>query len=1117
MTEIGDWLDAIGMAEYAERFEQNGVDLSIVTDLTDQDLEKIGVLLGHRRKILRAIEDLIVNSSDDARGVRGAKAREHGERRQLTIMFCDLVDSTTLANRLDPEQMQHVIGGYHRQSNETITSFDGFLASYLGDGVLAYFGYPKAHEDDAERAVRAGLALIEAITKLSVGEGIALRARVGIATGLVVIGGLIGEGVRNEQVAGATPNLAARLQALAEPGAVIIDGNTRLLLGELFDLKPAGPVSLKGFAQPVPIWRVVGEGSFDSRFEALRTTSTPFLGRDDEMDQLMRGWRRAEKGNGCVALICGEPGIGKSRLVQAVIERLGAQRHRTLHYFCLPHHLDSALSPIIAQLERAAGFLREDAPEDRLKKLAGVVGGEAADPDVITQTLAALLSIPTGGDSALAGLSPQKHKQRTLEALLRWIERLAERSPLLLIVEDAHWCDPTSKELFDRVVSQAPSLPILALITFRPEFAPPWLGLPHVTLLTLSNLPRGNSADMIAHIAGGKTLPKEIADQIIDRTDGVPLFIEELTKAVIEGGMLRDAGDRYEAVAPLPAMAIPTTLNGSLLARLDRLAPVREVAQIAAALGRTFSHDLISATASMPKGLLDVALEQLVAAELVFRRGVPPFAEYTFKHALVQDAAYSTLLHSNRQHLHGRIANILETKFPDVAEAQPELLARHFLEAGVVAKAVGYLIRAGRQAVARGAMAEAVAQLRKGLDKLSLRPDRASYREEELNLRIPLGQALLALKGYGAPEPAEAFESARALCDQMGGHPQLGTVLLGQFSLRCSRGELDQAKHHAEEIRRLGDVEGSTVWKCYGLSVSGCVSMLLGEFEQARAYFEDHLSLWNSGLRTYQTTASDSYVIILCYLSRTLACLGLLDQARRRRDEALAEARRISTYNTVFAVFNAWYTDWVIEGTKAATATATGHAIEEASRVAREQDFSIYVCFGQIIEGWRLGVTGRPDGVPLMLDGIEGLRALGSQMNLPFFLIALAEVCGQLGEPEQGLDRLAEAFSAMRTSQECWAESEAHRVRGTLLAAIGDQTGSEHCFRLALATAERQKANFWRLRAAIEMARLWRDQGKYAAAVALLSPIYASFTEGLDTPSLLDAKALLAQLTVYAH
>jgi class 3 adenylate cyclase/tetratricopeptide (TPR) repeat protein len=1110
MTELTDWLKAIGLAHYAERFAQNGVDLSVLPDLTDQDLEKLGVLLGHRRKIRRALEDLGAKSFDSLRGAQGAGSREHAERRQLTIMFCDLVESTALATRLDPEQMQEVITSYHRRCDDVIKSFDGFVAHYLGDGVLAYFGYPKAHEDDAESAVRAGLVLVEAVTRLDVGEGVILRARIGIATGLVVVGELVGEGSRKERLAGATPNLAARLQALAEPGTVIIDGATRLLLGELFDLRSAGPMSLKGFDQPVQIWRVLGESVIDSRFEALRTTTTPFLGRNDELHLLLRLWRQAEKGEGCVALICGEPGIGKSRLVQTALDRLG-QRRGALCFFCLPHHVDSAFSPVITHLERAAGFRREDAPEQRLKKLAAIVSDVTADSEDAVYTLAALLSIPTGDDQAHLALSPQQSKQRTFDALSRWIEGLARRPPLLLVVEDAQWCDPTSKELFDRIIHQACGLPMLVLITFRPDFASPWLGLPHVTLTTLSNLSRETSADMVAHVAGRKSLPKDIAEQIVERTDGVPLFIEELTKAVIEGGMLRDAGDRYEAVGPSPALAIPTTLNGSLLARLDRLAPVREVAQIAAALGRTFSHDLISATATMPKDLLDHALGQLVGAELVFQHGVPPRGEYTFKHALVQDAAYSTLLRSNRQQLHGRIATVLETKFSETAEAQPELLARHFLEAGMVAKAVGYLIKAGRQAIARGTMAEAVAQLSKGLDRLSVMPDRAAHREQELTLQMTLGQALLAVKGYGAPEPTQAFESARRICDEMGRPPQLGTVLIGQFTLRCARGELERAKRHAEEIRQLGDVQAGEVWRCFGLSASGIVSMLLGEFVEARAYFERFLSVWDPKLRAYESTPGHTFVTILSYLPRTLACLGLLDEARRRRDEAVAEAGRLTPFTIVFAICNAWYTDWAIEGANAAT--APGAAIEEVSRISREHGFTIYEGFARFIEGWRLGVLGQEEGVPRLLEGIAVLNALGTRMNLPFFLVALAEVYGKLGRTEEGLDRIAEAFAVMESTRERWAESEAHRIRGTLLASLGNQVGAEKSYRQALAVAEPQKAISWSLRAALDLAKLWRAQGKTEDARSLLAPIFESFKEGFDTPFLVDAKSLLADLS----
>ncbi len=1111
--QIADWLNALGMPEYIERFAENGVDLAVLPDLTDHDLEKLGVLLGHRRRMSRAVAELRRAEPAAQPSATKPMPQDHAERRHLTLMFCDLVGSTALSTRLDPEELQGVIRTYHQRCGEVIAKYDGFVAKYFGDGVLAYFGYPQAHEDDAERAVHAGLALTEAIARLDLGAATALRARVGVATGLVVVGEeLIGKGETAEPgVAGVTPNLAARLQALAEPDAVIIDGNTRLLLGELFEFRAIGPVSIKGFSEPVAIWQVLGKGDIDSRFEALRTTTTPLVGRQEEIDRLMTGWRQAERGNGCVVLISGEPGIGKSRLVQTVLDRLKAEPHNQLLYFCSSHHQDSALYPVIAQFARDAGFRREDSAEARLKKLEAVLTRSASNLVESIPPLAALLSIPTGDRYPSLNLSPQKQKEKTLAALLGQIEGLAARAPVLLVLEDAQWADPTALELFDLVVDRSPSLPIMVLATLRPDFARPWADRPNVTMLSLNRLSHRQRADMIAHLTGGKRLPQEIADQIIDRTDGVPLFVEELTKAVIESDMLTDDGDSYAMTGPSPALAIPTTLNASLLARLDRLAPVREVAQIAAALGRSFSHELISATAAMPRQRLEDALSQLVSTELIFRRGNPPNAEYTFKHALVQDAAYNTLLRSNRRQLHGRIATILEAKFPEVAEAQPEVLARHYFEAGLIAKAAGYWLRAGKQAIARGAMTEAVAQLRKALDKLAVAPDSAAYREHELNLQISLGHALLATKGYAAPEPGDAFARARELCDQLGRPPQFGPVLIGQFTLRCVRGELGQAQHHAEEIRRLGEAGRNSMWKCFGSSASGCVCSFLGNFSDAHGYFEEYLSLWDPKYRAFVGTPGDGYVTILSYLSRTLLCLGHLDQARMRRDQALAEARRLSPFNVVFAQCNAWYADLAIHGVN--TRATMAPAVDEVSTISAENGFTLYTGIGKFMQGWRLGVTGRPDdGIPALLQGIAVLRTTGTKLNLPFFLMTLAEVYGVAGRPEQGLEQLSDAVKMVAETQERWAEAEMMRLRGTLYASMHDFAAAEDSYLQALALARRQNANFWTLRAARDLARLWRDQGKVSDALDLLSPVYASFKEGLETPVLQDVKTLLTQL-----
>jgi hypothetical protein len=743
------------------------------------------------------------------------------------------------------------------------------------------------------------------VPNLETSAGFALQVRVGIATGLVVVGDLIGAGAAQEQaVVGETPNLAARLQALAEPGTVVIASSTLRLTGGLFEYRDLGTVALRGFAENVKAWQVLGAGAVESRFEALRASTTPLVGRNEEIDLLMRRWEQAKCGEGCVVLISGEPGIGKSRLAETILERLSAEPHTRLRYFCSPHHQDSALYPSIAQLERAAGFRREDTDEQRLAKLETVLAQATDDPSQAVSLLADLLSVPTGDRYPLLNLTPQKRKEKTLNAQLAQVEGLASQQPVLMVFEDVQWSDPTTRESLDLLVDRVPTLRVLVIITFRPEFTPPWVGRPHVTMLNLNRLPPRRRVEMIKCLTGGKVLPKEIADQIIDRTDGVPLFIEELTKAVVESGVLTETGDGYTVAGPVAPLAIPTTLHASLLARLDRLAATREVAQIAAALGRQFSHELISAVATMPKQQLEDALAQLVSAELIFRRGTSPDAEYTFKHALVRDAAYSTLLRSRRQQIHARIATTLESQFAEIVVVQPALLAQHCAEAGLAERAVGYWLKAGQQAIPRGAITEAVAQVRKGLDLLSGVPDGAARQEQELDLQTTLGYALTATKGFAAPEAGEAFARARDLCERLNRPSRLEPVLVGQWVFRLVRGELDQAEHHAEEIRLLGD--GDAMWKFSGWELSGVTCSFLDKFIDARAHLENALMHRAYRARS-RTTPVDSYVSILTHLSRTLLCLGYVEQAGLRRDEVVAEARRLSPYNLAYALVQVSY------------------------------------------------------------------------------------------------------------------------------------------------------------------------------------------------------------------
>src|SRR5271166_145000 len=722
--DVAAWLQGLGLERYAPAFLENRIEADILPSLTLEDLRDLGVtLVGDRRRLLDAIAALGVAISTPAASApavtAAAPAPADAERRQLTVMFCDLVGSTALSTRFDPEDLRELIGDYHRAVADTVGRFDGFVAKYMGDGVLIYFGYPQAHEDDAERAVRAGLAVIEAVGRLPARQD--LRVRLGIATGLAVVGDLIGEGAAQERgVVGETPNLAARLQGLAAPNTLIIGEATRRQVGGLFDLADLGPQALTGFAEPQPAWRVIGESGMLSRFEALRSGATPLVGRDEEVELLIRRWQQAKSGEGRVVLISGEPGIGKSRLTAALSEHIGSEPHIRVRYFCSPHHQDSALHPFIARLERAAGFARDDTADARLGKLRALLAPGTPDNDDIA-LLAELLSLPSS--AAELNLSPQRKREKLFEALLSQLAAEARQRPVLVVFEDAHWIDPTSRELLDLIVDRVRHLPVLLAITFRPEFQPPWGGRSHVTGLALNRLGERDGEALVQTLAGNAALAPDIVAEIVERTDGVPLFVEELTKAVLESAA---RGDRVTAVlgtASPAALSVPTTLHASLMARLDRLGPAaKEIAQIGAVLGREFAYELIEPVAQRPEEL-QAALNQLNEAGLLFCRGTAPHASYLFKHALVQDAAYSTLLRGRRQELHARVAAALEEHFADLVERQPELLAHHLTSAGDTERAVDQWLKAGRYAAVRLAYLEAIAHFEQGLGLLHSLPE----------------------------------------------------------------------------------------------------------------------------------------------------------------------------------------------------------------------------------------------------------------------------------------------------------------------------------------------------------------------------------------------------------
>jgi len=1119
VVAISQWLASLGMSEYGERFAENAIDLSVLPDLTDQDLEKLGVLLGHRRKMLRAIAAM--GAEAPAISEAPGPVREAAQRRRLTVMFCDLVGSTPLSVRLDPEELGEIIGRFNRRCTEVIVRSGGFVARYMGDGVLAYFGYPQAHEAGVERAVRAGLELVGAVARLHDDKGAALRVRVGIATGLVVFGDLVDEGAAQQhEMVGETPNLAARLQALAEPDTVVISGETRRLLGELYEYRSLGSMFLKGFDHPVEAWQVTGASAVDSRFEALRTTKTPLVGRDEELDLLMRRWERAKAGDGSVVLIAGEPGIGKSRITEMFLDRVTDQPHTRLRYFCSPHQQDNALYPSITQLERAAGFQRSDTAGQRLDKMEAVLGRATNDISEVAPLFAELLSIPTGDRYPALNLSPQKRKQKMLRAKIAQVEGLAARRPVLMAFEDVQWIDPTSLELLDLNIDRAPTLSILLIVTFRPEFMPPWVGRPHVTLLSLSRLAPGQRAEMISRVTGGKSLPREIASQIIDHTDGVPLFIEELTKAVIESGVLTETDDRYIMSGPVPPLAVPSTLHDSLLARLDRLAPVREVAQIAAVLGRQFSHELISAVASMPQRQLDDALEQLVSSELIFRRGRPPDAEYTFKHALVQDAAYQTVLRTKLQQYHLKIAYVLEEQFPEIADAQPHILAHHFTEANLRKQAIPYWQKAGERAVQRSANAEGVRHIAKALELLKAMPESPESFQQELGLQLALGTPLIAVKGFASSEVGRIFARARELCQEAGEAPPLFPALWGLWVFYTARAEHRTAYDLGKQCQRLAEASHDVDLIMEAHHALGVTLLALGEFSSGLNHLEQAIAIYDP--KRHSSLAliygQDAGVVCRSHAAWALWFLGYPDRALKRVDEALILAKEVShPYSLAAALDFAAWLHLLIRNRQ-----ATQEWAEAAVALSAEHDFVFWNLKGAILRGWALGESeDMAEGIAQMGQGLAAFRATGAEVMVPYYLALLAEAYAKAGRAHEGLSLLAEAQSLVADSGECWWDAELYRQRGELTLTLsgidspasGQQTEAETYFQKARDIARAQKAKSLELRAAVSLSRLWQKQGKTAEARLMLSEICSWFIEGVDTADLRGARTLLGELS----
>jgi class 3 adenylate cyclase/predicted ATPase len=1124
MQEITDWLQKLGLGQYAQRFAGNDISFGILPHLTDQDLKELGVAsLGHRRQLLSAIAGLsgVQKSTAQPSATEVAVTpRDTAERRQVTVMFSDLVGSTALSARMDPEDLREVISAYQKCVAETVRRFGGFVAKYLGDGVLVYFGYPEAHEDDAERAVRAGLELIAAVSTLKTAPS--LQTRVGIATGLVVVGDLIGSGSAQEQaIVGETPNLAARLQGIAEPNTVVIAEGTRKLLGALFELEDLGPMDLKGIAGPVRAWTALRASSVESRFEALHAAGlTALVGREEEIEVLLRRWSRAKSSEGQVVLLSGEAGIGKSRLTAALVERLATEPLTRLRYFCSPQHTDSAFYPIIGQMARAAGLTHDDNTKAKLDKLDALFAQSSTSVEHAA-LFAEMLSLPNDGRyPSLDALTPEQRRQKTLEALIFRMETLARQNPVLMMFEDAHWADPTSLEVFSRCVDQIATHRVLLIVTFRPEFEPPWIGRPHVTALMLNRLAMREVGAIIDRVVGNKLLSANIRQDIIERSDGIPLFIEEMTKAVLEAES-QGAAEQTVAAIPSPTRAVPASLHASLMARLDRLGAAKEVAQIGAAIGREFAHALLAAVTHKQDTELQSTLDRLIEAGLLFRQGVPPQATYLFKHALVQDAAYSTLLRESRRALHGRIAETLEVQFADIAENQPELLARHCTEAGLIEKAAALWGKAGQRSLARSALVEAAEQFTRALGQIASLPATPASRREQIKLQVALLNALFHVKGYAAPETKAAVEQARLLIEQakaLGEAPEdpllLFSVLYGLWVANLVSFNSDVCTALATQFLSLAKKEATTGPLMVGHQMVGISLQSSGKIAEGRAHYDQGIALYDPVEHRPLATrfGQDSRVVILSRRSAALWLLGYPDAAIADAEHALTHAREIGhAASLMYALSLGLFARYECGNYANASAVA-----DELGVLAEKKGTLYWKATSLMHQGCIRSLNVQPsDAVRMLTDGFAAQKLTGATLWVPFALSHLARAYTELGKIEDAWRTIREAITTVEGTKERWCEAEVHRTAGEIALELPEPNRAEAQMYIdrALQIARQQQAKSWELRAATSMARLWRDKGKRTEARDLLAPVYSWFIEGFDTRDLKDAKALLDALS----
>ena len=1106
MDELAFLLEALGLQRYGPAFAANDVDLAALRLLSEADLKEIGLSLGHRRKLMAALAGAAPDTAPPA------VPEPPTERRQLTVMFCDLVGSTALTAALDPERMERLLRDYQDLCAGEIARFDGFVEHFFGDGVLAYFGYPRASEDAAERAAWAGLGVAEAVGRLPAPLGTPLAVRIGIASGLVVTRGRVLRGGVNEHpVVGQTVQLAARLQACAAPGTVVVATGTHRLIAGLFEFEALGACTLKGLPAAEQVWRITAKRAAATRFEATHPAGAAALvGRDQELALLLDRWELARAGDGQAVVLSGEAGIGKSRLSQALCEQVVAGgRHCTVRYQCSPFDGNSALRPAVAHLQRACAIGPDDPADARWDKLERWAAARSEAVRAGLPLLAALLEFPAQAKPADApAWSPEQQKERLLGLLAELLT--SGGKPILFLVEDVHWIDPTTLELLELCIERAPASRCMVLLTCRPDFQHGWAGRAGVTALALNRIGRRQSAALVENVAGGARLPREVLEQIVGKTDGVPLFVEELTKAVLESGLLRRTEDGYALAGPLPPLAIPTTLQDSLLARLDHLGAAKELAQVGSVIGREFSRAAVAALSSQDAGAVDGALQQLVAAGLMHQHQRPAGVAYTFKHALVQEAAYGTLLLSRRQQLHARCAEALQAITPGLAEREPEVLARHYTEAGFAERAVELWLVAGWRAVERSANLEAVGHLRKGLAVLAALPEGEARARHEMLLQISLGIPLMACRGYTAPETGEAFQRASDLAEQLGDNVQQARAFYGLFAYYCQLGENRVAESLAARLLRLATETGDRDVAAVARRTLGTTRYLLGDHAGGRVEIEASLRLHDAAghrpLTLVHRFGQDQRTAGLATLVTIQWIEGHPDTASRTSLAAIEAARASGHANSLgFALAYGACPIAILRGdwnlAEQWVDTLLGHA--------RDHRLGLWHAHALAYRGEVL--AGRGAFAAAVVDFRAGLlefQAVGSGIRLPAHQGAFAEALGRAGQLDEALATAEGAVCLAERREERWCLPELLRIKGDILAARGSADLAETTLREAVGASHRQAMPGWELRACLSLARLWRGSGRGAEAAGLLAHALAPFTEGEATADVAEARRL---------